>query len=170
MCSWGVWGQHCKPSPVGSRGKTLEIFWLFCVLNSSKHRSLGSVTRNIDESLHQKSTLLSVWGFEFGIQNRYTGFKIALDSALYWSKFYTKICFVRQIASDDQHHSRPRENIGCKLHFNHLSILLLISLHSTSTIPHTYIAPHPPLCLFKSYHDIITQPHLHSCYTVIHFL
>ena len=72
----------CKPSPVRSRGDTLEIFWLFHILNSSKHHSLGSVTRNVDKSLHQKSTLLSVWGFEFGIPNRYTGFEIALDMAL----------------------------------------------------------------------------------------
>ena len=72
----------CKPSPVGSRGKTLECFWLFCILNSSKHHSLGSATRNFDESLPQKSTLLSVQGFEFGIPNWYTSFKIALDRAL----------------------------------------------------------------------------------------
>ena len=79
-------GQRCKPSPVGSMGKTLGIFWLFCILNSSKHCSLGSATRNADESLHQKSTLLSVWGFEFEIPNRYTSFKIALDTALIYSK------------------------------------------------------------------------------------
>ena len=50
-------------------------------MNSSKHRSLGSATRNVDESLHQKSTFLSVWEFEFGIPNRYTDFKIALDTS-----------------------------------------------------------------------------------------
>ena len=55
---------------------------LFCILNSSKHCSLRSATRNVDESLHQKLTLLSVWGFEFGIPIRYTDFKIALDTAL----------------------------------------------------------------------------------------
>ena len=36
---------------------------------------------NGDESLHQKSTLLRVWGSEFGIPNWYTGLKIALDMA-----------------------------------------------------------------------------------------
>ena len=81
-CAAGSLGRHCKPSPVGSRGETLEIFWLFCVLNSSKHCSLGSATRNVDKSLHQKSTLLSIWGVEFGIPNQYTTFKIALDMVL----------------------------------------------------------------------------------------
>ena len=37
---------------------------------------------NSDKSLQQKSTLLRVWGSEFGIPNQYTGFKVALDSAL----------------------------------------------------------------------------------------
>ena len=74
-------GRRCKPSQVASRGETRN-FWPFCVLKSSKHRSLCSATRNVEESLHQKSTLLSVWRFEFGIANRYTSFKIALDTAL----------------------------------------------------------------------------------------
>ena len=76
---WSL-GLCCKP--VESKGQNPGNFWLFCVLNSSKHHSLGSATRNTDKSLHQKSTLLSTWGFEFGIPNRYTGFKIALDMAL----------------------------------------------------------------------------------------
>ena len=66
----GSLGQHYKPSPVGSRGQNPGNFWLFCILNSSKHHSLGSATKNIDESL------------QFGIPSRYTGFKIALDTAL----------------------------------------------------------------------------------------
>ena len=39
---------------------------------------------------HKKSTLLSIWGFEFGIPNRYTSFKIALDTALKSSAFFPK--------------------------------------------------------------------------------
>ena len=78
----GNLGRCCKPSPVVSRGETQDIFMLFCILNSSKHCCLGSVTRNVYKSLHQKSTLLSVRGFEFGTPNRYTSFKIALDMAL----------------------------------------------------------------------------------------
>ena len=89
----GSLGRHCKPSPVRSRGQNPGNAWLFCVLNSSKHRSLGSATRNVDESLHQKSTLLSVWGFEFRILNWYTGFKIALDTSL-----FSKCLFVRTIS------------------------------------------------------------------------
>ena len=78
----GSLGQCCKPSPVGSRGQNPANFGLFSVLNSSKHGSLGSATKNVDESLHEKSTLLSVWGLEYGILNQYTAFKIALDTAL----------------------------------------------------------------------------------------
>ena len=55
---------------------------VICILNSSKQRSRGSATMSGDESLHPKSTLLRAWGSEFGIPNRYTGFKIALDTAL----------------------------------------------------------------------------------------
>ena len=55
LCSWGVWGEVggqgcCKPSPMGSRDKALKNIWLFCILNSSKHRSHGSVTMNGDKS------------------------------------------------------------------------------------------------------------------------
>ena len=75
----GSLGRHCKS---GVQGQNPGNFWLFCILNSSKHRSLGSATRNADKSLHQKSTLLSIWGFEFGIPNPYPSFKIALDTAL----------------------------------------------------------------------------------------
>ena len=63
---------------VGSSSKALEHFWLFCILNSSKHHSSGSAITNSDESLHHKSTLLRVWRSEFGILNQYTGFKIAM--------------------------------------------------------------------------------------------
>ena len=67
---------------MGSRDKALENFGYFAFWISSKHGSRGSATTNGDESLHEKSTLLRVWGSEFGIPSRYTGFKIALDTAL----------------------------------------------------------------------------------------
>ena len=61
---WVSLGEGCcKPSPVGSRSKDLENFSLFCVLNSTKHRSRGSATTNVDESLHQKSIFLRNWGW-----------------------------------------------------------------------------------------------------------
>ena len=59
-----------------------EVKGLFFLLNSSKHRSRGSATTNGDESLHQKSALLRVWRSESGIPNRYSSFRIALDTAL----------------------------------------------------------------------------------------
>ena len=59
--------------------------------NSSKHRFHGSahcgtsawtvICLFLDELIF---TLLRVWGSEFGISNRITGFKIALDMALPW--------------------------------------------------------------------------------------
>ena len=75
-------GAVLQALPSGVQGQNPGNFWLFCILNSSKHCSLGSATRNVDESLHQKSALFSIWEFEFGITNRYTSFKIALDTAL----------------------------------------------------------------------------------------
>ena len=78
----GSLGECCKPSPVGSRDKAPENFGYLVFWTSSKHCSCHLVTANGDESLHQKSTLLRVWGSEFGISNLYTSFKIALDTAL----------------------------------------------------------------------------------------
>ena len=79
-----------EPSPVGSRSKAPEKFCLFWILSSSKHPSCGSTHCGtsvwkvnclfFDELIF---TLLRVWGFEFGIPNPYTGFKIALDTALH---------------------------------------------------------------------------------------
>ena len=48
--------------PCGIQGWSREKFLIFCILNSSKHRSCGSATTNRDKSLQQKSTLLRVWG------------------------------------------------------------------------------------------------------------
>ena len=81
-CAAGESGAVLQALPSGVQGQNPGHFWLFCILNSSKHCSLGSATRNVDESLHQKSALFSIWGFEFGITNRYASFKIALDTAL----------------------------------------------------------------------------------------
>ena len=82
-CAAGKFGATLQALPSGVQGRNPGNFWLFCLLNSSKHRCLGSGTRDfVDESLHQKSTLLSIWGFEFVIPNWYTGFKKALDMAL----------------------------------------------------------------------------------------
>ena len=75
--------------PSRVQGRNPGNFCLFCILNSSKHCSLGSVTRNVDKSLHQKSILLNIWGFEFGIPNWYIGFKIALD--MHWLCSSTKM-------------------------------------------------------------------------------
>ena len=36
---------------------------------------------------------------------------------------------VRQKALDNQHRGRQRENFDCKLEFNHLPVILLISQH-----------------------------------------
>ena len=82
--NWGVWeeGGSLKALPSGVQGQNPGKFQLFCILNSSKHRSRKTATTNDGESSHQKSTLLRIWGSEFGIPNRYTGFKIALDTAL----------------------------------------------------------------------------------------
>ena len=74
------WGPGVKPQRI------LAI--LHSDMNSSKHLSHGFATMNSDENLHQKSTLLRVWGSEFGILNWYTGFRVALDMAL-----YSNICF-----------------------------------------------------------------------------
>ena len=57
-------------------------FCLFCILNSSKHGFGGFATvifLFLDELIF---TLLRVQGSEFGIPNRYTGFKIALDTEM----------------------------------------------------------------------------------------
>ena len=81
-CAAGYCGGHCKPSPVGSRDKAPEKFGYFAFWISSKHHSHRLVARNGDEGLHQKSTLLRVWGSEFGIAKWYTGFKVPLDTAL----------------------------------------------------------------------------------------
>ena len=53
-------GWWCKLYPVGSRGCDNE-WW-------------GKLT--------PESTILRVWGSEFGIVNQYTGFKVTLDMAL----------------------------------------------------------------------------------------
>ena len=82
----GSLGQCCKPSPVGSTGKTLEICGYFAFWIAQNIALLA--LRQVDESLHLKLTLLSVWGFEFGIPNRYTIFKIAPDTALSVQCFY----------------------------------------------------------------------------------
>ena len=71
----------CKLSSLGSRSKTPENFWPFCILNSPKHHSCGAATANSDKSLHQKSTLLGVRMSELGIPNQYTDFKTALGMA-----------------------------------------------------------------------------------------
>ena len=66
----------------GVQEQNLRKFWLFYILNSSKHGSGGSATvifLFLDELIF---TLLRVQGSEFGIPNRYTGFKIALDTAM----------------------------------------------------------------------------------------
>ena len=81
-CTTGESGAVLEALPSGVQGQNAGNFWLFCVLNSSKHCSLGSATRNIDKNLHQKSTLFSNWGFEFGIPNQHTSFKMALDTSL----------------------------------------------------------------------------------------
>ena len=39
---------RCKPSPVGSRSKAPENFWLFCIPNSSRYRFHGSAITNGD--------------------------------------------------------------------------------------------------------------------------
>ena len=52
-------------------------FWI------AQNITLSSATRKIDKSLHQKSTLMSIYRFEFGIPNQYTSFKIALDTTLH---------------------------------------------------------------------------------------
>ena len=74
-------GWCCKPSPVGSRGKTLEIYGYFAF----------SIAQNIALLALQQGTLmkltpeintferLRVWVWN---PNQYTGFKIALDMAL----------------------------------------------------------------------------------------
>ena len=55
----GSLGGRRDPSLVGVQ----KLIWLFCILNSLKHRFCSSATTNGDESLHQKSTLLrlAVW-------------------------------------------------------------------------------------------------------------
>ena len=74
-------GWYCKPSPVGSRGKTLEIYGYFAF----------SIAQNIALLALQQGTLmkltpeintferLRVWVWN---PNQCTGFKIALDTAL----------------------------------------------------------------------------------------
>ena len=89
-CAAGESGAALQALPSGVQGQNPGSFCLFCVLNSSKHRCLGSVIRNVDKSLHHKSILSSVWRFEFRIPNWYTGFKIALDTALVYASFHEK--------------------------------------------------------------------------------
>ena len=60
-------GECFKLSPVRSRGKEyLKILWLKTFI----FLYLGELI----------FTLFRVWGFEFGISNRYTSFKITLDT------------------------------------------------------------------------------------------
>ena len=66
----------------GDQGRSLRNVWLFCILNSSKHCPQGSATTNGGKSLHQKLTLLKLWGSEFWTPNQYTGFRIALNMTL----------------------------------------------------------------------------------------
>ena len=98
----GSLGWCCKPSPVGSKGETLEIFGYFAFW--------------IAQNMALKSTLLSVWGFEFGIPNRYTGFKIALDTALALSVFIKEIRY--KIWVKDRYSNNP---IGLSFLYNHLN-------------------------------------------------
>ena len=94
-CASGESGRagSLKALVSGVSGQNPGKFWLFCILNSSKHGSRRTATTNGGESSHQKSTLLRIWGSEFGIPNRYTGFKIALDTAL--SRLSADFQFIR---------------------------------------------------------------------------
>ena len=97
LCSWEVWrqrwdGVHCNPSPGWSRGEGPENFWLYCILNSSKHCGASAwtvVCLFLDELIFM---LLGVLGSEFGIPNWCTGFKIALD--MHWMHLSQPICVV----------------------------------------------------------------------------
>ena len=89
---WG-WRGVLKPCLVESRGKASENF----VLHSEKFKvSLSWLCDNerwqfafLDELIF---TLLRVWGSEFGIPNRYTGFKTALNMALIVFPVRRNIC------------------------------------------------------------------------------
>ena len=63
--------------PSGVQGRSPGIFWLFYILNSLKQKE--HIVGLVHELIF---TLLRVWGSDFGIQNRCTGFKIAMDTAL----------------------------------------------------------------------------------------
>ena len=52
--------------------------------------SRGEATENIVYFAFWVGTPLKVWGSEFGIPNQYTGFKIALDTALWSSQKFRK--------------------------------------------------------------------------------
>ena len=69
-------------------------------MNSSKHRSRDSATANLDELIF---TLLIVPGCEFGISNRYAGFKTALDTTLTVTMFNTLlgIWFILEMHYED---------------------------------------------------------------------
>ena len=92
LCNLGVWG-HYKPSPVGSRGKAPENFGYFAfwiaqnmtLVTFQQWAHCGTSASTViclflNELIF---TLLRVWESEFGIPDRYTAFKIALDAALH---------------------------------------------------------------------------------------
>ena len=54
-CAAREYEGRCKPSPLGVKKQSPRKLWLFCILKSSKHRSLSSKTTKGDETLHQKS-------------------------------------------------------------------------------------------------------------------
>ena len=71
---WGPWAKK-------------NFCWQFCILNSSKHHScqwFWSWTMVCLFLAELVFAPLRVWGSKFGIPNWYTGFRIALDTALFW--------------------------------------------------------------------------------------
>ena len=61
--------------PNGVQGPSSRKFWLLYILSSLKHCSRGSAKTNGGKTLQR------IWESEFGIPKRYTGLKIALDTA-----------------------------------------------------------------------------------------
>ena len=78
----GNLGQYCKPSPVGSRGETLEIgyfaFWI-----AQNIALLAMWQRTLMKVYTRNQHFWVFGGFSLGSQTcSYTGFKIALDMTL----------------------------------------------------------------------------------------